>query len=97
MGYTALRRLAKITCESPHVFLNSKISFLIIFAVAINCFLVVPRPRVRRRLFLTRSAGRPSACKTCDGSNDPEVQAEPEDAAMPAMSRRRSKDSASTP
>ena len=42
-------------------------------------------------------ASSPMACKTCDGAEAPEAQAEPVEAAMPSRSRRTTSDSASMP
>jgi hypothetical protein len=52
-------------------------------------------PTLTRREPWARSWGRPRARRTWEASREPEVQADPEEAAMPSKSRLRSMDSPS--
>src|SRR5690606_18779322 len=54
-------------------------------------------PRLRRKAPAAASLDKPMASRTWDGSNDPDVQAEPLAAATPCKSKFKSSDSASTP
>src|SRR5947209_19054600 len=54
-------------------------------------------PSVRRRLPCASSTGMPIAISTCDGSTEPDVHAEPVEAAIPSRSRLSRIDSPSTP
>src|SRR5260370_9355204 len=58
---------------------------------------VLSLPSVRRRLPCANSTGRCIASSTCDGSTEPEVHAEPVEAAIPSRSRLSRIDSPSTP
>src|SRR5690606_12920109 len=59
--------------------------------------IVVYLPTVTRKAPSVSSLGKPTARSTWAGSSEPEVQAEPAEAAMPAKSRLSSSDSPSTP
>src|SRR5579885_3917668 len=65
-------------------------------SISISCS-VFSLPKVRRRLPCDHSGGSPIATRTCEGSTEPEVQAEPVEAAKPNRSRLSRIDSPSTP
>src|SRR5205085_10265579 len=67
------------------------------FSTVSTSVLVFALPSVRRRLPCASSTGMPIAISTCDGSTEPEVHAEPVDAAIPSKSRLSRIDSPSTP
>src|SRR5215470_6150063 len=58
---------------------------------------VVPRPRLQRKAPCRYGPGTPMARNTCEGSSEPELQAEPVDSATPCRSRLIIRASPSTP
>ena len=57
---------------------------------------VVFLPREKRTVPCAKRGGKPSAARTCDGSIEPEVHAEPVETQIPSISNRKMRLSPST-